>query len=102
MTSSVDSVDGRLLERLGRRLAVYVQDSTLKESRLDRVLSTLSIQPVEAVALRQQLLRALQAAGIDVVDDGPPTDLPAPVHVPEVEPVADDPASGWAPVDEAP
>lgn len=80
-----------LLERLARRVGVYVEGDELRRNRVDRVLATLGLDDDTRAEIERQLVAALGAVGIVLVDDVPDAvvSLPSPRSV--------DPAIGAGP-----
>src|SRR5688572_24860639 len=58
-----------LVERLTRRVGVYVHDDEVLRSRVDRLLAAVGLPASEVEELERRLLNALGDAGITVTDD---------------------------------
>ncbi len=69
MTPSQGTPGRTLLSRLIGRLNPYVHNGTLRLSRVDRVLASLVLKPTDRDDLKARVLAALEASGIELVDD---------------------------------
>jgi RNA polymerase sigma factor (sigma-70 family) len=69
MTASNPSQDRSLLARLVGRLGPYVQDGTLRHTRIERVVNSLTLEQADRDQLVTRLLAAVEASGLVLVDD---------------------------------
>jgi len=67
-----------LLERLARRVGVYVEGDKLRRSRVDGILATVGLDDASRRELERQLVVALAAVGILLVDDVSTAAVPLP------------------------